>query len=143
MDGKGSRYHESFKISKDLCLVGLGRQRLPQSKFWLPYLLVRRACEKRRAAANAPTIIIAFAATSLPYLLPLAEPFRYRHPLARVPVTAAVIDGNIVLLPARKVISCEWALLSWHLRALRRWRLCAILGLWFTSGQLLTECVHS
>lgn len=78
-----------------------GETALLQLKFWLAYFLISYAIEKRIATAIALTIGINFAATSLPYLLPLANPLRYRHPLARVTITVAVIYGIMVLLSAR------------------------------------------
>ena len=57
--------------------------------------------EKKIVMTIAPTIVIASAATSLPYLLPLAQPLRYRYSSARVPVTEGVIDGIVVLMSAR------------------------------------------
>ena len=92
--------------------------------------------------AITPTVVITFAAASLPYLFPLADPLGYRHPLAWITITVAVIDSLMVPLPARLIVSWQWALVSW-LRALRRRWLCTILGFGFTGGKLVTEDEHS
>ena len=98
VDWRGGR----DRTCKNSCLVGLGTaSALVTVLVFLSFDQTRNVREKRTAMAIAPTIVIASATTSLPYLLPLAEPFRYRHSLARVPVTAAVVDGFVILLSAR------------------------------------------
>ena len=93
---------EEWANLQNSCLAGLGTMSaLIKVLAFLSSDQTRHVRKKRKAIAVAPTAVIVSAATSLPYLLPLAQPLRCRYSSTRVPVTAAAIDGIIVLLSAR------------------------------------------